>query len=302
MPDQEAKRQELYNLLGRLPNRNRPIKLLQKETQEGEKYVLEKVVLDLNGLEEVPAYFSKPLGRRSKLPTVIFNHSHGGFYNLGKEELVKDNVYLQNPPYAEVLTSLGYSVLAIDSWAFGQRSWQTESDTFKQMHWQGKSMWGMMVFDAMKAVDYLVTREDVDDKRIATLGMSMGSSMSWWLAALDVRVKVCIDICCLTDWHTLLKNRSLNVHSIYYFVYDLLNHFTTAQVNSLIAPRAHLSLAGKQDPLTPVEGLDIVEKELDEVYRSLNALDKWKLLRYEAGHVELPEMRQEIIDFLQRNL
>ena len=52
-----------------------------------------------------------------------------------------------------------------------------------------------MVYDSLKAVDYLLTRPDVDGNRIATLGMSMGSTMAWWVTALEPRVKVCVDIC-----------------------------------------------------------------------------------------------------------
>ena len=65
----------------------------------------------------------------------------------------------------------------------------------------------MMVYDALKAVDYLVTRPDVDAQRLATVGMSMGSSTAQWAGALDPRLKVVVDICCLTDWHTLVRSR-----------------------------------------------------------------------------------------------
>ena len=51
-------------------------------------------------------------------------------------------------------------------------------------------MWGMMVHDSLRAIDYLVGRPDIDPARIGTLGMSMGSTMAWWVAALDPRVKV----------------------------------------------------------------------------------------------------------------
>ena len=122
---------------------------------------------------------------------------------------------------------------------------------FKDMIWHGRVLWGMMVYDSLKAVDYLVTRPDVDVARLATVGMSMGSSSAQWLGALDPRIKVVVDICCLTDWHTLVEVGGLKGHGIYYYVPDLLNHFTTAQMNALIAPRPHLSLAGNQDHLTP---------------------------------------------------
>ena len=66
----------------------------------------------------------------------------------------------------------------------------------------------------------------------------MGSTMAWWLAALDERVKVTVDICCLTDFQTLMPRRIFPAHGVYYFVPGLLKKFTTAQINALIAPRA----------------------------------------------------------------
>jgi hypothetical protein len=114
------------------------------------------------------------------------------------------------------------------------------------------------------------------------------------VAALDPRLKVAVDICCLTDWHTLVEVGGLKGHGIYYYVPDLLNHFTTAQLNALIAPRAHLSLAGNLDPLTPVAGLDKVDAELKQVYAAAGKPEHWKLLRYDVGHQETPEMREQI--------
>jgi hypothetical protein len=124
--------------------------------------------------------------------------------------------------------------------------------------------------------------------------MSMGSSTAQWAGALDPRLKVVVDICCLTDWHTLVEVDGLKGHGIYYYVPDLLNHFTTAQMNALIAPRAHLSLAGNQDKLTPLAGLEKVDAELKKVYASAGHSGNWKLLRYDGGHLENPQMREEI--------
>jgi hypothetical protein len=170
------------------------------------------------------------------------------------------------------------------------------------MLWHGQVLWGMMVYDSLRAMDWLVGRPDVDAARIATLGISMGSTMAWWLAALDQRVKVTVDICCLTDFHTLLAKKGLSLHGVYYYVPDLIRHFTTAEINALIAPRAHLGLAGLQDKLTPVEGLDIIDRELTRVYAEQGHPERWKLLRYDVGHQETPEGREEILRFLARFL
>ena len=291
----EPKRaRELYALLGKLPPRDRKVGAQLVSTEDRGTYTLEKLVLDLNGIEAAPAYFAKPKGKSGRLPTVLFNHSHGGGYTIGKAEFIDGREYLGKPPYAEFLTSLGYNALCFDAWIFGERAKRTELETFKHMLWHGQVLWGMMVFDALKAVDYLATRPDVDTQRLATVGMSMGSSTAQWVGALDPRLKVVVDICCLTDWHTLVEVDGLRGHGIYYYVPDLLNHFTTSQMNALIAPRAHLSLAGNQDKLTPLAGLEKVNRELAAVYAAAGHPENWKLLRYDGGHLETPVMRDEI--------
>ena len=158
----------------------------------------------------------------------------------------------------------------------------------------------MMVYDTIRAIDYVVTRDEIDADRIGTLGISMGSTMAWWGAALDKRIKVCVDMCCLTDFHTLIEVGGLEGHGIYYFIPNLLKHFTTAQINTLIAPRPHLSLAGDRDSLTPPTGLDLIDDQLKSVYEGLGVPDRWKLIREDVGHQETPTMRSEILAFLEK--
>jgi dienelactone hydrolase len=231
---------------------------------------------------------------------VLYNHAHGGDYVLGKDELLAGRSALQAPPYADALTARGYAVLAVDTWLFGERRGRSESEVFKQMLWQGQVLWGMMVYDSLRAIDYLATRDDVDLGRIATLGLSMGSTMAWWVAALDERVKVCIDLCCLTDFQALIETRALDCHGVYYYVPALLKHFSTADINALIAPRPHLSLAGNYDRLTPPAGLDRIDAALRRVYADHGAPEAWKLRRFETGHFETAAMRAEILAFLTR--
>ena len=90
----------------------------------------------------------------------------------------------------------------------------------------------MMVYDSLRAMDYLVSRDDVGAKRIGTVGLSKGSAI-----AVDERVKVTVNLCCLTDWHALIEAKNLKGHGIYYYVPGLLKHFTTSRMNALIAPR-----------------------------------------------------------------
>lgn len=300
--DPGAQRGLLYSLLGDLPDRNRRILARKRDEREHDGYVLESWELDLNGLEPVPALLARPKRSSGLAPALLFNHSHGNDYQIGKKEMVEGRSYLQPVPYAKALTLEGWVALSIDHWCFGERAQEEEMDTFKAMLWQGRVLWGMMVYDSLRALDWLASRTDIDPARLGTLGMSMGSSMAQWVAALDERIKVAVDICCLTDFHTLLAQKGLRGHGIYYFVPGLLKHFTASEVNALIVPRAHLSLAGLRDALTPVAGLDAIDRELERAYQQVGRAERWKLLRYDTGHQETSEGRREVLAFLRSHL
>ena len=107
------------------------------------------------------------------------------------------------PAYAPVCAEKGLVTLAIDSWCFGERKHEPnghegEENTFKQMLWQGRVLWGMMMLDEFRALSYLAGRTEVDPSRMGAFGMSMGATKAWWLGALDPRVKRTMDVCCLT--------------------------------------------------------------------------------------------------------
>ncbi|HEY0110520.1 MAG TPA: alpha/beta hydrolase family protein [Fibrella sp.] len=294
----EKQRNELYRLLGRLPDRHRPLTVTLESTSQTDELIIEKLVLDINGRELVPAYFTRPSNQAGKLPVVLYNHAHFDQYAVGKAEFIQGRPEMQDPPYALALARAGYAGFCIDNWCFGERQGQGELSTFKQMLWHGQVLWGMMVYDNLRALDYLQTRPDIDTERIATMGMSMGSTMAWWLAALDKRIRVCIDLCCLTDYQSLIETNGLGLHGIYYYVPDLLTQFTTSDINALIAPRPHLSLAGRFDPLTPLAGLEKIDRQLRSVYEQEGAPTAWQLRIYEAGHEETAAMRADILAFL----
>ncbi len=202
---------------------------------------------------------------------------------------------LQRTPYAQELTRSGYCALYIDHWLFGERRGRTESELLKQMLWEGRVLWGMMVFDSLRALDYLASRPEVDPDRIGTLGISMGSTMAWWLAALDMRIKFTVDLCCLTDFQALIESRGLDGHGLYYYVPALLKHFTTSQINQLIAPRAHLSIAGNYDALTPPAGH---RRRADRGLWKGRHGGSLEAAALRTGHFETAHMRAEVMKFL----
>ncbi|PNB41693.1 hydrolase, partial [Pseudomonas sp. GW456-E7] len=84
------------------------------------------------------------------------------------------------------------------------------------------------IYDSLRALDYMQSRPDVQPDRIGTIGMSMGGLMAWWTAALDDRIKVCVDLCSQVDHHVLMKTKNLDRHGFYYYVPSLAKHFSAS--------------------------------------------------------------------------
>jgi len=298
----EVRRGRLYSLLGDLPDRDRPIGAELIDTKDCGSYILEDLLLDLNGIEPVPAYAAKPKNAHGKLPCVIYHHYHGGFFHIGRREFVlHERPYSAHEPYAKVLTDLGYIAVCIDAWNFGGRAGRTESELFKEMLWKGQVLWGMMVYDSLRTVDYMLSRGDVDPEKLAAMGLSLGSTAAWWLAALDERITLTVDICCATDFEELIRQRGLDGHGVYYYVPSLLKHFSASDIMSLIAPRKRLSLNGRFDPLTPVEGLYKIDADMAAAYTQAGAPENWRMVIDNCGHMETARMRREIVDFFKAN-
>lgn len=297
----EKQRKRLIELLGDYPHaKDRKVQLIRRE--EKDNYVLESLMLQLNEEESVPAYVAKPLNKEGPLPIVLFNHSHGGNFEQGKEELLISNSYLQSPSFVEAITTLGYAVGSIDMWGFNERKGKLESELVKEMLLDGRSLWGMRIFDNIAFLDYLVDRPDIDQNRVATIGMSMGGLMSWWMAALDERIKVTVDIAAQVHIETLRQKRGLDHHGFYYYVPGFLKQFSTLAVQSLIVPRPRLSLVGKDDRMCPLEGVMLLDEELGKIYGKYDAKNQWNSQIVTGGHQETKEMRKQWENFLQKHL
>ena len=147
------------------------------------------------------------------------------------------------------LVRAGYVVLCIDAYAFGERRFQgpagkreegaaTEWALAKTFLWEGRTLWGMIVRDDVLALNYLASRPEVNPARIGAMGMSMGSTRTWWIAALDDRIKAAVSVSCLTRYQDLIHTGWVNGHGIYYFVPGMLHEKIDAEsVVGLIAPR-----------------------------------------------------------------
>ncbi|MCD7060512.1 alpha/beta hydrolase family protein [Pelagibacterium xiamenense] len=276
-----------------------PVTLLSKNAEQRDGYTLETLRLTI-GDTPVRGILARPTHMETPRPAILYAHSHGGGYAIGAREMLDGREYLQEP-LGPVLARLGYIALAIDMPLFGERNTVSESAAAKALLWHGKCLMGQMLSEQAAALTYLAARDDVDATRIGAYGMSMGSTLSYWLAALDDRLKAVAHLNCFADQRTMIDMGAHDGHGIYMTVPGLLAETDAGGIAAGIAPRPQLVCLGGSDALTPMPAIERAWADLEPAY----ANDPEKLERVldpAAGHEETPAMRRAVLDFFAKFL
>lgn len=302
----------LWRLLGRLPPRPKRPQVTVQGQFEAEHFRTEKFSLDNGAGAAIPGVLLLPLNRQGRLPAILYCHWHGGEYGKGKVELFEAR-HTPEPPGA-ALARRGFAVLAIDAPCFGarqgmgpggpsQKGAAGEAAASKFNLWFGRTLWGMLLRDDLIALDYLAARPEIDPLRIGVTGISMGATRTWWLMALDERLRAGVAVACLTRYQDLIAAGGLNEHGIYYYVPGLLNHFDTEAVVSLAAPRPLLLMNGDQDPGSPVSGILQIERKVRKAYALYGLADAFDCQVHPGvGHEYTPEMWTAMLAWFEQRL
>lgn len=134
-------------------------------------------------------------------------------------------------------------------------------------HWLslGYNPAGPEVWNAIRALDYLETRREVDAKRAAITGRSGGGAVSWFTAAVDERFTVASPVHGTWTVGPHIRNNTVreNCDCIYVWNSELLDLTT---IGALIAPRPLLIVNANRDGCFPPSGYRAVEAQLHKVY------------------------------------
>jgi dienelactone hydrolase len=308
----EKIRGTLWELLGQLPPRPKVPRVETVSREDRGDFIVEKFAFDNGAGATVPGYLLLPRNRVKPAPGILFCHWHGGEYEIGKDELFQARHMPEAPGPA--LARRGFAVLGIDAYGFGERNGRgpggpdetgaaAEMTASKFNLWVGRTLWGMILRDDLMALDYLASRPEVAPERLGVTGLSMGATRSWWLMALDERLKTGVAVACLTRYQNLIQHEELKAHGIYYFVPNLLRHFDTEAVVALIAPRPVLFQTGDQDSGSPVDGIHAIESAVRPAYELAGRPDKFQSIVYPGlGHVYTQKMWEQTRGWLEREL
>jgi len=275
------------------------VSLSAAQIEQRDDYEVEHLTFRL-GDTEVRGILTRPLRVEGRLPAILYGHSHGGRYDIGADELLEGREYLLDP-LGPAFARAGYVTLAIDMPVFGKRATVTEAAASKALLWYGKGLFGQMLCDHSAALTYLASRPDVDPARIGAFGISMGCTLSYWLAAMDERIKAVAHLCCFADLRKMIELGNHDGHGVYLIVPGLLNEADAGAIGALVAPRPQLICIGEADSLTPPAAVALAWDETSAAYA--NAPGRLQLVS-EPGvkHQETPRMRDAAFRFFAENL
>jgi hypothetical protein len=252
------------------------------------------------GEAEVPALYLRPEGP-GPFPAVLYCHAHGNRYDTGADELIIGRPALISP-YGPALAERSIASLAIDLAPFGARQAEgPEAALAKAALWQGRPLMGQMLAELSAVIGWLATQTEIDATRIATLGLSMGGTHAYWLAALDPRIAAAAHLCVFADIAPLIATGAHDLHGPYMTVPGLLSEGDMGDVAALVAPRPQLVCLGADDPLTAEAARSPALARLKAAYA--HHADRLEVLvEPDSGHRETPAMRAAVLAFLSRHL
>jgi dienelactone hydrolase len=272
--------------------------------------------------ERVPTLLMKRQKGGPRRPAVIVLHGTGGSKAEMRSRLRE-------------LAAVGFVAVAIDGRYHGERATPTPGGmspyqaAIVRAYRTGRERPFLYdtVWDVMRLVDYLETRNDVDSARIGLTGVSKGGMETYLAAAVDPRIAVAVPLIGVQSFRWGLEHgawdsrawtlreaidvaakdsrESVGVPFMRTF-YDrvapgLYGEFDGPAMLPLIAPRPLLIINGDSDPRTPVGGVRQCMAAAEQAYKSHGSLDRLVLhLQPDAGHQVTPEADRLALQWFQK--
>ncbi len=310
------------------------------ERVERDDHIREKVLFSTTPQFRVPAYVLIPKNLKGPAPAIVDLHSHGGMFLFGKEKVIDlgenhpamtayhERNY-DGRPTATALVRRGYVVITIDAFFFGERRLMLDADLkygwdrsryslddvrhlnaqcrgkettlAKALTLAGTTWPGIVAWDDMRTIDYLVTRPEVDPKRIGCVGISMGGYRSIYLSALDERIKAGCIVGFMSTVRLMIKAH-VDTHSWVHFLPELHRYLDWPDVAALTAPRALFVQQCRQDKLFPLEGMKESLGKIAAIYEKAGVKEQFTGRFYDEPHQFTRPMQDDAFAWFDRQL
>ncbi len=297
---QQRLREFFIRQLGGLPERT-PLNAVTVGTIEGEGYRIEKVIFESQPQHHVTANLYLPDGP-GPFPGVGVSSGHS--------RTAKTAAY--NQRFGIMLARQGMAALCFDPIGQGERSQILDPDGQPQFsgttteHFLigvgsilvGRNTARYRIWDAMRAIDYLVSRPEIDPQRIGFTGCSGGGTLTSYVMALDDRVTCAAPACYLTTFRRLIdtigpQDAEQNIYGQIAFGLDQPDYVL------LRAPRPTLISATTGD-FFDIGGTWDNYRQAKRIYARLGRPEQVDLVEVEGPHGVKPENLAAIAQWMQR--
>lgn len=274
-----------------------PPRVLTRQTETRDGVVLETLTLAV-GDEVVPATYVRPAGP-GPYPAVLYAHAHGGEWAIGMREMMEGRSSIPEP-LGPAFVAAGLAALCVEMPCFGARATPGENERAKTALYYGRTLFGQMLGELGAGLAFLTAQPEIDGGRIASFGLSMGATHSFWIAALEPGIARAAHWCCYADLATLIKEGVIDRHGLYLVVPGLLERTSAGEIAGLIAPRPQLIGVGYGDFFTSRAAVGTALAETRAAYDAAGAAaDALRLVSDDtAGHHDTPALRAALMDFL----
>jgi len=300
---QQALRQTLLDLVGPFPERT-PLQPRVVQVVPKDRYRLEKLIFESQPALYVTAALFVPAGLKGRAPGILYlsGHSEGGFRYASYQFTILN------------LVRKGFVVLAFDPLGQGERRQYLDPESGRavmglteehshvgtQCFLAGSCLARYFIWDAVRALDYLVSRAEVDPGRIGCCGRSGGGTQAAYLGAFDERVLAMASENYITSFRRLLESIGPQ-DAEQNFPCAIAAGLEQADLLAVRAPRPALLVATSRDMFN-IQGTYETLAELQRAYRAFGAEGNLRLAEDDAAHASTAANRSALYAFFQEFL
>jgi dienelactone hydrolase len=292
---QRQLRDKVKELVGGFPPTHGALNAQTLEVRDFSGYRREKFIFESRPGLAVLGYLLTPAGAKAPYRTMICVPGHGrgvedivGIDDQGRDRTTKDGY---QHDFAIQVAEQGLAAVAIEPMAFGcRRGTQAKKEGLGHSSCQpvagaalllGQTMIGWRVFDVMRTIDWIETRQELDASRVGCMGISGGGTCTTFSAALEPRIKSAMISGYLNTFRDSIFSLS---HCIDNYVPGVLNWAEMYDIAALIAPRPLFAESGTKDDIFPIEASRASFARVKKVYETLGAAENCQHEVFEGEH------------------
>jgi len=257
-----------------------------------EGYHIEKLYYEsLPGLY-VPANLYVPDNIKEPVPAVLYVCGHA----------LTQKVHYQ--PHPAKFAQLGFVCLIVETIQYGEVRGQHHGCYARGwFNWysRGYTPAGVEVWNAIRGLDLLAERPEVNADKMGVTGISGGGAQSWFLAAADPRIKAAAPVCGASTLEAQISTWTIDGHC------DCMIPINTYRIDfqnigALIAPRPLLIGQADRDGLNKIESVQQIYNDLKRIYELHDASEKIVYVETPGGHSYHQLSREKIFSFFMKHL